>query len=390
MELFTYTPIELLLLTTVSVLFIVQFIYYWKIYSRIHSHNVATEKGKINFSQELPPLSVILYAHNEAENLQKNLKCILEQDYPTFEVIVINDASTDETETVLERLEKEYKHLYHSFTPNTARYISHKKLALTLGIKASKYEWLVFTEANCIPSSDQWLQLIARNYTPNTQIVLGYSNYAHTKGWFHKKITFDTLMLSMRYLGFALSGNPYMGIGRNLSYRKELFFNKKGYSSHLNLQRGEDDLFINQFANKENTRIETSSNAIVRIQPIEHKKEWKEEKISYMTTSHYYQGMQRYINGLETTSRLLFHACCISGIVVGIVNRHWVIFSLFLLLWALRYTMQAIIINRTAKDMNEGQTFYFTLPAFDLLQPIQTAKLKLARAFRDKEDFMRK
>ena len=99
-----------------------------------------------------------------------------------------------------------------------------------------------------MPASNQWLKLMARNFTPQTQIVLGYSGYDRTKGWLHKRTAFDTLFQSLRYLGFALAGKPYMGIGRNLAYRKELFFQQKGFSKYLNLQRGEDDLFINQLA----------------------------------------------------------------------------------------------------------------------------------------------
>ena len=171
-------------------------------------------------------------------------------------------------------MEEKYPHLYHSFTPDSARYISHKKLALTLGIKASKHDWLVFTETNCMPASNQWLKLMARNFTSQTQIVLGYSGYDRIKGWLHKRIAFDTLFQSLRYLGFALAGNPYMGIGRNMAYRKELFFKQKGYSKYLNLQRGEDDLFINQIVTKTNTRVETDFNATMRIQPVYRYKDW--------------------------------------------------------------------------------------------------------------------
>ena len=163
---------------------------------------------------------------------------MLEQDYPQFEVIVINDGNTDESEDYLTILEEKYPHLYHSFVPDSSRYISRKKLAVTLGIKASKYEWLVFTNANCMPQSNQWLRLMARNFTSRTQVVLGYSGYERGKGWLHKRAAFDNLFTSMRYLGFALAGSPYMGIGRNLAYRKELFYQQKGFSAHLNLQRG--------------------------------------------------------------------------------------------------------------------------------------------------------
>lgn len=390
MEAFTFNTAELILLSAAGILFIIQLIYYFGLYNRIHVRNKTVRKEETHFSRELPPLSVILCARNEADNLRKILPAILEQDYPQFEVIVINDASTDETEDVLGYMEEKYPHLYHSFTPDSARYISHKKLALTLGIKASKHDWLVFTETNCMPASNQWLKLMARNFTSQTQIVLGYSGYDRIKGWLHKRIAFDTLFQSLRYLGFALAGNPYMGIGRNMAYRKELFFKQKGYSKYLNLQRGEDDLFINQIVTKTNTRVETDFNATMRIQPVYRYKDWKEEKVSYMATARFYRGAQRYLSGFETFSRLLFYVAYMAGIVFGILNFHWLVAGIALLIWLLRYITQAIVINRTAKEMGGGRKYYFSLPIFDILQPIQSLNFKLCRLFRGKGDFMRR
>lgn len=390
MEAFTFGTTELILLSAAGALLIIQYIYYLGIYYRMHRRNNAERKNELHFTKELPPLSVVICARNESENLRRFLPSVLEQDYPEFEVIVINDGSTDESEAVLSAFEEKYQHLYHSFTPENARYISRKKLALTLGIKASKYDWLVFTEANCMPESNQWLRMMARNFTPHTQIVLGYSGYERGKGWLHKRVSFDALFTALRYLGFALAGMPYMGIGRNLAYRKELFFKQKGYSTHLNLQRGEDDLFINQIANADNTRVETDARAIMRMQPVERYKEWKEEKVSYMATARYFKGAQRLLLGFETFTRLLFYAACLGGIVMGIMSLHWLVAGIALLIYLLRFTVQAIVINQTASDQKEKRHYYLSLPVFDLLQPLQTLNFKLYRFYRSKSDFMRR
>lgn len=390
MEAFTFNTAELILLSAAGVLLIVQLIYYLGLYNRIHTHNLAVGKDEVHFGRELPPLSVVICARNESENLRRNLPAILKQDYPDFEVIVINDGSTDESEDLLSELEEEYPNLYHSFTPDSARYISRKKLALTLGIKASKYDWLVFTEADCTPVSDKWLRRIARNFTPSTDIVLGYSGYERGKGWLHKRVSFDSLFTSLRYLGFALAGKPYMGIGRNLAYRKELFFKVKGFSTHLNMQRGEDDLFINQIANENNTRVETSPDSVIRMQPVERYKDWKEEKVSYMATARFYKGSQRWLLGLETATRLLFYVACLSGIVFGILSFHWLAAGLILLLWIVRYSAQAYIINKTANEMGDNRSYYFTLPVFDIIRPLQSLKFRLYRLYRRKGDFMRR
>lgn len=390
MEAFTFNTAELILLSAAGVLLIVQLIYYLGLYNRIHTHNLAVGKDEVHFGRELPPLSVVICARNESENLSRNLPAILKQDYPDFEVIVINDGSTDESEDLLSELEEEYPNLYHSFTPDSARYISRKKLALTLGIKASKYDWLVFTEADCTPVSDKWLRRIARNFTPSTDIVLGYSGYERGKGWLHKRVSFDSLFTSLRYLGFALAGKPYMGIGRNLAYRKELFFKVKGFSTHLNMQRGEDDLFINQIANENNTRVETSPDSVIRMQPVERYKDWKEEKVSYMATARFYKGSQRWLLELETATRLLFYVACLSGIVFGILSFHWLAAGLALLLWIVRYSAQAYVINKTANEMGDNRSYYFTLPVFDIIRPLQSLKFRLYRLYRRKGDFMRR
>ena len=381
-EVFRFSIIEQIMLIASGVLFLIQILYYILLYNRIHTRNRASRDGDINFSQEYPPLTVIICAREEAENLRRNLEAVLEQDYPLFEVVVINDGNTDESEDFLILLSEKYPNLYHSFVPDTSRYISRKKLSITLGVKASKYDWLVFTEANCMPSSNQWLRTIARNFTSQTQIVLGYSGYERGKGWLHKKAAFDNLFFSMRYLGYALAGHPYIGIGRNMAYRKELFYEQKGFSAHLNLQRGDDDLFINKVTNSENTRVETDQDAIVRIKPVSRYKDWQEEKMNYTATAQYYRGGQRYISGFETTTRLFFHLSWLSIAVVGVINKHWLVAGLAVLLFLLRFTLQLVVINKTAKDLSENRRYYFSLILFDFIQPIQSLQWKLYCTFR--------
>lgn len=392
MEALAFNNTDLILLSVSGTLLIIQALYYLGLYNRIHINNRTVKRGDVHFTQELPPLSVIICARNESENLRNFLPAVLEQDYPDFEVIVINDGSTDESETLLNSLEEKYHHLYHSFTPEDSKYISRKKLALTLAIKASKHNWLVLTEANCQPASNQWLRLMARNFTSRTEVVLGYSGYERGKGWLHKRVAFDSLFTSLSYLGWALAGKPYMGLGRNMAYRKELFFKEKGFSAHLNLQRGDDDLFINQVAKGSNTRVETDVNATMRMQPIEYYREWKEEKVSYMATSKYYRGIQHDLNllGLEIISRLLFHILFVTTVVLSILSSHWLVLGIAFVIWALRYTMQAIIINKTATEMGEKRHYYFTLPIFDFLLPLQSLGFKLYRLYRGKSDFMRR
>ena len=390
MEAFSFNATEQNLLIAVGVLLMMQTVYYLALYNRISRHNRAVRQGMVRFSDELPPLSVIVCAHNETENLQRCLPALLAQDYPQFEVIVINDGEKNENEPYLLRLEKLHDNLYHSFVPDSSRYISRKNLAITLGIRAARYEWLVLTEGNCLPQSNQWLRLLARNFTSRTQIVLGYSGYERGKGWLHRRVDFDNLFSSMRWLGFALAGSPYMGSGRNLAYRKTLFFNQKGFSAHLDLQGGDDDLFINQAATPENTRVETDPDAAVRLPALTHIHEWKEEKISRYATAKLYKGMQRWLNGGETTSRLLFHITWIATTVIGVLHAHWLVAGCGLLAGIIRFTMQASVINGTVKALGDKRTYSLTLPIFDFLQPLQSLNWKLRYHLRDKREFLRK
>lgn len=390
METFAINSTEQYLLTAAGILLVVQLIYYLVLYNRIGRRNRKAQRNELHFTQELPPLSVIICARDEAENLRRNLPAILAQDYPEFEVIVINDGEKNESEDYLLQLEEQYRNLYHSFVPDSSRYISRKKLAVTLGIRASRYDWLVLTEANCQPQSNQWLRLLARNFTPHTEVVLGYSGYQRGKGWLRRCCAFDSLFNAMRYLGFALGEHPYMGIGRNLAYRKQLFYDQKGFSAHLNLRRGDDDLFVNQVAHGENTRVETDPEAIVRMQPIYRGKDWREEKIGYASTARQYKGLQRWLAGLETFSRLLFYAAWLSMTVMGILHFHWMVAGIGVLLFLLRFAVQAIVINTTAQSLNEKYRYRLTLPLFDLLQPLQSLWWKLCYLFRDKREFLRK
>lgn len=388
MEAFAFNSVEQTLFMTSIVFLCIQVLYYLILYNRIYRHNQAAPK--LPYTNEKQPLSVIIYSQEEISDIQNNLIAILEQDYPSFEVIVINDGHSEENDMLLTQLEKKYPQLYHSFVPESSRYISRKKLAITLGIRASKYEWVVMTEANCKPQSNQWLQLLARNFTPHTQIVLGYSGYERGKGWNCRRIEYDNLFMSMRYLSLALARSPYMGIGRNLAYRKSLFYEQKGFSAHLNLQRGDDDLFINQIANAENTRVETDNQSIMRVPPVTRLKEWKEEKIGYALTARFYRGLQRQLWGFETTSRLLFYAAGISLMAFSLMNTHWLIAGLVVLIFLMRFTIQAIVINLTANSLNENRHYYLSLFLFDWVQPIQSLYWKWQCIFSEKERFLRK
>ncbi|MEM9052090.1 MAG: glycosyltransferase [Bacteroidota bacterium] len=214
-------------------------------------------------SSNSPGVSVVIAARNEEGNLLQNLPSVLEQDYPEFEVIVINDSSVDDSITVLRAFEINYPQLRVINILENDNYEGGKKYAITLGVKGAKYERLIFTDADCRPVSRKWIQKVVASRTAEGNIVLGYSPYQKTSGFLNRIVRFETFSNGLNYLSFALSGMPYMGVGRNLSYDRSSFFKVGGFKSHYRLLSGDDDLFVNEVANKSNTDICLEEESIV-------------------------------------------------------------------------------------------------------------------------------
>ena len=381
--------VTLYLISLAGVLFIIQLIYLFTIYTRVYKSNrQEAEKDRVS-DEQLPPLSVIISAHNQGEELKKNLPALLTQDYPNYEVVVIDDNSNDDTKDILKRFAHEYSHLYHSFTSQSARYISHKKLSLTLGIKAAKNDCLVFTEPQCTPQSNQWLRLMGRHFTPTTDIVLGYSNYISAKGERKRFITFDTLISNLRFLGLGLKGKAYMGSGRNMGYRKSLFLKNKGFASNLNYLRGEDHLFINEFATRSNTKVEASAGSAMEVTTYNDKADWKEEKQNFLVSRKRFQFSQRSSFVMESCFNTLFYCACVAGMVISIVQHLWIYLPIFPLLILLYWVCFGVVINLTAKKLGSKQRYILTLPFLMAARSIRTFGLKVQLIFTKKREYMR-
>ena len=284
---------------------IIQIVYYLFVYLRVVLYQ---EKQHSPQENETPPVSIIICARNEEENLILNLPSILEQDYPSFEVIVVNDCSEDYTEQVLAELKQKYPHLRSTIIKKTGSFINGKKFAATVGIKAAQHEWLLFIDADCSPVSPQWIASMCRNFIEKKSIVLGYGGYSIQKGLLNKWIRYDTCIIALQYFGFAKLGKAYMGVGRNLAYRKSLFFQHNGFAAHAHILSGDDDLFVNQAATKQNVAVTYIREAHTRSIPKKTFKEWIWQKRRHITTSKYYKGSQNFWLRLEPLSRVLMWA----------------------------------------------------------------------------------
>lgn len=361
---------------------LIQWIYYLGYFTRIFRYKRKIRKGKVEYNTELPPVSVIICARNESINLEKYLPIVLEQDYPEYEVIVVNDRSFDDTEDLLKLLSYRYKHLKSTFIPDRAKFIDSKKMAVTLGIKSASHEVLLFTDADCYPRSKDWLQLMVRNFTPTTQMVLGYGAYEYRKGFLNFLIRFDTLTIGMQYLNLGLGKRAYMGVGRNMGYRQSFFQQTTGFTKHLNLQSGDDDLFVNENSQKGNTRIEFHADSVTISNPKETFEQWCLQKSRHLSTSGYYRFSNKCFIGIELLSRLGFYA---SLIAVACMSFPYGI-ALAALAFLLRNIAQVSVINATAKLLGEKK-FYFGVTLLDILLPLINLFLHIKRRFAPKSAY---
>ncbi len=279
----------------------VQLCIYWLHYRRLAFYH---ESGK---SGNEKPVSVIICARNESAQLRKNLPSILEQEYSSYEVIVVNDCSWDETGAVLEEFSKQYQQLKIVTIKEQEKYTHGKKFALTLGIKAASNEILLLTDADCRASGKNWIRLMQRNYQPGKEIVLGYGAYNHENGLLNKLIRFDTFYAAMQFLSSGLSGSAYMGVGRNLSYQKSVFFRSKGFAKHNHILSGDDDLFINENATRTNVAVELNQDSFTYSEPKKTFSAWITQKARHISTAKMYKTGHQIFLSVANASVLGFY-----------------------------------------------------------------------------------
>jgi len=311
----------------------------------------------------LQPVSIIICARNEAENLRNFLPSVLEQDYPDFEVIVVNDCSEDNSYDILGKYLIQYPRLKISTVNKDPKFTHNKKFAQFIGIKAAKNEILLFTDADCRPESDKWLEGITSHFDENINFVLGYGGYFKEKGLLNKYIRYDSLTIAMQYLGMAIRGLPYMGVGRNLAYRRSVFFRNKGFGLHNHVISGDDDLLVNAIATGKDTFVELGKGTHTRSIPCSDLDEWINQKKRHLTTAPYYKLRDKFLLITEPVTRMLFYIAFI------------ILFSnLFLWPWlcaifVLRLMCQITVFILVQKKLNEPELLFYLL-FFDIFSPL--------------------
>jgi glycosyltransferase involved in cell wall biosynthesis len=294
------------------------------------------------------PISVVICARDEAANLANNLPGVLVQQYnTTHEVVLVNDNSEDETKYLLEEFKKSFKNLNPVLLSQEAKMINGKKFPLSIGIKSAKNETLLLTDADCMPASEHWMRLMQDGYDEGIEIVLGYGAYKKKPGLINKLIRFETFQTALQYFSYALAGMPYMGVGRNLSYKKDVFIRNKGFSSINQMPSGDDDLFINQVANKHNTAIVIDKDAHTLSEPKTSLHDWMNQKYRHYTTSKYYKLSHATLLAFYAISQFLVYPILITAIVF---TKEYILLAS---LWSIRMLIQGTILRSTMKKLNE-------------------------------------
>lgn len=301
-------------------------------------------------------VSVVICARDEADNLMQHLPGVLVQEYKTtHEVLVVNDNSFDESKYLLEELKKTFRQLQVIELTQEAKMIPGKRFPLSIGIKSAKFEIILLTDADCIPATEHWINNMQSVYEEDTEIVLGYGAYHKKNGLLNKLIRWETLHTALQYMSYALAGLPYMGVGRNLSYKRALFFKHKGFSSHNNIPGGDDDLFINKAATKNNTKINTHHDSFTLSKPASSWQQWLEQKKRHYTTSKYYKSIHKFLLANYAFTHFLFYPLLIAASMF--FCWQWCMYIL-----AGRILIQAIIYGKVMKKLNEWDLFpYFLL-----------------------------
>jgi cellulose synthase/poly-beta-1,6-N-acetylglucosamine synthase-like glycosyltransferase len=343
------------LIVALVVLLLIQLFYYWSIFGRLAFYNAS----KRNFSGEKPPVSVIICAKNEYHNLVRFLPKVLEQNYQQFEVIVVNDASDDDTFYLLREMSDKYSHLKVVTITENLNFFQGKKFPLSLGIKSARYEQLLLTDADCVPASADWISSMMSAFTDKTEIVLGYGAYNHEPTLLNKIIRFDTLHVAMQYMGFALAGMPYMGVGRNLAYHQSLFYNSGGFIKHYKLISGDDDLFINQVARKGNTRVQPEQEAFTYSKPKQTFGAWYRQKRRHLTTGGFYRFSHKVVLGFWSLTQFLFFAILV---LLAVYKVEPILLGA---IFAIRFGTQLFIVKKCMNRLHE-KNFLMWTPFFEV------------------------
>ena len=354
---------------------LIQFIYLFAGFIRIGLYRNHPEA-----SEELP-VSVIICARNEERNLRELIPILMSQDYPRFEIVVVNDASWDSTAETLHAFQVTYPNLHVVQIDEDKQIMAGKKFALTLGIKGAKYDHLVLTDADCRPRDAHWIRSMVSGFSDQHHIVLGISPYNRESGFLNWMIRSDAFQIIMMYLTSVKWGMPYMGVGRNMAYTKDTFFSVGGFKSHYALPSGDDDLFIRDAANKKNTTFSIATSSQTTSEPKKSWKAWITQKRRHFTTAPLYKTKTKIFLGLWPLTWLMM---LVSGIWLATFNIATLV---VLCVLGLRLVSQIVIFSHSSKKLGLSGVGW-TMPFSETLLILMSGLLGVANVFNKPKKWM--
>ena len=354
---FFFNQLSFYVLALFVLTLVVQLCIHWIRFSRL----AFTKKHpRTKSDEELEPVSVVVCARDAYHHLVELIPALLSQDYPQFEVVVVNDCSDDETEEYLKDLERHETRVKPVQLRQHLNFFNGKKYPLSLGIKSASYDLMVLTDADCRPTSNQWLRSVVGCYGPGTEVVVGYAPMENNGSFLNRMVRFNAVQRALIYLSAALAGKPYMGVGKNLSYRQSLFFRNKGFTSHYGMPEGDDDLFVSQVATKRNTSVHIDAdNTVVCASPSSFGQWSRQQTRRYSTISKHRKGPRAFA-AAHYWSQWLFYVTFIAliflppafSIANGIPYKAYY-YPVLALLFLLRYISQILIYRGASFRLGE-------------------------------------
>ncbi|PLX00051.1 MAG: hypothetical protein C0593_01805 [Marinilabiliales bacterium] len=348
-ELFLHDPVLFSLMALFALTVLVQLIYYWVFYSAV------AFSGQSRVHENAEGVSVVICAKDEYHNLQRNLPHILEQQYPNFEVVVVNDKSNDESELLLESLARQYDHLQIVHVNSNLNFFKGKKFPQSVGIRSARYENILFTDANCRPASAYWIRRMMSVFTKETNVVLGYHALEKGQGLLNTLIRYDHLTNAVRYLSFAGRGIPFNGSIKNILFRKELFYKQNSFIGLYNMRAGDDEKFINKAVGRKGTKVQLHPESHIITFPKQRYRTWVNIKKRQKAGTHFFRFPHKLLLGLFVGSQYLFF-----GLFAALMITQYMVLiagGLFLL----REISHLIVFKNSMKRLKEQKLLLFSL-----------------------------
>lgn len=339
-------------------------------------------------SSSLPSFSIVMTIHDNAYELEHHLPLFLQQHYDgNYEIVLVNDSSSDDTEDILKRLKEEYPHLYTTYIPDSSHYLSRRKLALTVGVKAAKYEWIIFSDIDCYPVSEKWLATIAKYATDDADLLMGYTSYGEETPSYWRYERLQTACYQMRK---AVDGTAYRYEGHNLVFRKSVFMEHNGFLANLKYLRGEYDFITNEYATEGRTKIVVEPDAYI-CQTCPAKKTWTFTHLYYLESrKHMERGVwYRLLFNLDQLMLHMGYLAPIAALVYAVLMENWVLTGMTGIVLLGILLIRIVIFSKTCRAFGESIPLW-KAPWLELRTMWQNGLFLLKYQRADKYDFIRK